>query len=75
MAPEINGYRFPTGDRSALAGAMLAYCRNPGLARRHGAESLRLFEDFTPERNAMRLEEALLSLQSSAAILNPAKVA
>lgn len=75
VTPEINGYRFPTGDRSALAGAMLAYCRNPSLARRHGAESLRLFEDFTPERNALRLEEALLSLQSNTAALNPAKVA
>ena len=75
IAPEINGYRFPAGDRFALANAMLAYCRTPSLARRHGAESLRMFEDFTPERNAVRLEEALLSLQSTASAMSPAKVA
>lgn len=66
IQPEINGYRFPAGDRAALASAMLAYCRNPALARRHGAESLRIFEDFTPERNARRLEEALEVLQPAA---------
>ena len=75
IAPDINGYRFRAGDRSALASAMLAYCRNPSLARRHGAESLRIFEDFTPERNAARLEQALLSLQSATTTMNPAKVA
>ncbi|MDE2451215.1 MAG: glycosyltransferase family 4 protein [Gammaproteobacteria bacterium] len=67
IEPEVNGYRFPAGDRSALASAMLAYCRNPTLARRHGAESLRIFEDFTPDRNARRLEEAIESLQTRAA--------
>lgn len=72
---EVNGYRFPVGDRSALTIAMLTYCRNPGLARRHGSESLRIFEDFTPERNAQRLEEAVLSLRSAATTMNPAKVA
>ena len=72
---EVNGYRFPVGDRAALTSAMLAYCRNPGLARRHGAESLRIFEDFTPERNAQRLEQALLSLQAVTTTVNPAKVA
>jgi len=68
LMPEVNGYRFRAGDRSALASAILAYCRSPGLARRHGAESLRIFEDFTPERNAERLEDALTSLQSSTSI-------
>lgn len=72
---EVNGYRFPVGDRAALSIAMLAYCRNLGLARRHGAESLRIFEDFTPERNAQRMEEAVLSLQAADSTLNPAKVA
>jgi glycosyltransferase involved in cell wall biosynthesis len=75
IEPQVNGFRFPAGDRSALTTAMLAYCRNPSLARRHGAESLRIFEEFTPERNAQRLEEALLSLQSSALTTSPAKVA
>lgn len=72
---EVNGYRFPVGDRSALAAAMLAYCRNPSLARRHGGESLRIFEDFTPERNAQRLEEALESLQAMSALVDTSKVA
>lgn len=73
--PEVNGFRFPTGDRSALTGAMLAYCRNPSLASRHGAESLRVFEDFTPERNAHRLEEAIESLESSDPSVSRVKVA
>jgi glycosyltransferase involved in cell wall biosynthesis len=75
IEPEVNGYRFPTGDRFALANAMLQYCRNPGLPRRHGAESLRLFEEFTPERNARRLEEAIESLQSGVRSANRAKAA
>jgi glycosyltransferase involved in cell wall biosynthesis len=72
---EVNGYRFPVGDRGALSLAMLAYCRNRGLERRHGAESLRIFEDFTPERNAQRLEEALVSLQCVDSTTDSAKVA
>lgn len=75
VEPDVNGFRFPVGDRSALASAILAYCRNPSLARRHGAASLRIFEDFTPERNAQRLEDALLSLQSLPATVSAAKVA
>ena len=75
IEPDVNGFRFPAGDRSALAAAMLAYCRNPSLARRHGAESSRIFEDFTPERNARRLEEALVSLQCAASTISPANVA
>lgn len=75
IEPGVNGFRFPAGDRSALATAMLAYCRNPSLARCHGAESSRIFEDFTPERNAHRLEEALRSLQPAAATMSPAKIA
>lgn len=75
IEPAVNGFRFPTGDRSALAAAMLAYCRNPRLVRRHGAASLPIFEDFTPERNAQRLEEALLSLQPAASNITPARVA
>ncbi|HEY2037734.1 MAG TPA: glycosyltransferase family 4 protein [Steroidobacteraceae bacterium] len=75
VEPEVNGYRFPAGERSALASAILAYCRNPSLARRHGVESLRIFEDFTPERNAKRLEDALQSLKSTPTTIDAAKVA
>ncbi len=75
IEPEVNGFRFPAGDRSALTAAMLAYCRNLGLARRHGAESARLFEGFSPERNALRLEQAIESLKSTDPTLNRAEVA
>lgn len=64
--PHVNGYRFAADDRAGLVSSMLAYCRNPNLARRHGAESLRIFQEFTPERNALRLEQALQSLLDTA---------
>jgi asparagine synthase (glutamine-hydrolysing) len=63
VRPGFNGFRFPSGSSGALAMAMAEYCRDPGLAARHGAESLRIFAEFTPQRNAQRLEEALDSLQ------------
>ena len=66
VRPGVNGFRFPAGNSAALASAMNEYCRDPGLAARHGAESLRIFEEFTPQRNARRLEEALESLQTTA---------
>ncbi|GAC1460304.1 MAG: hypothetical protein PVS2B3_11300 [Steroidobacteraceae bacterium] len=66
LAPQVNGWRFPSGDAASLARAMSAYCDDPQLAARHGAQSLRIFADFTPERNAQRLEEALGSLQAAA---------
>jgi glycosyltransferase involved in cell wall biosynthesis len=61
----VNGFRVPTGDVAALAGAMSKYCSDPALASRHGAESLRVFQEFTPARNALRLEQALSSLRSA----------
>ena len=75
IEPEANGFRLPAGNQSALTAAMLAYCRNPNLAWRHGEESLRIFERFTPERNAQRLEEALVDLQSATSTMGSAKVA
>ncbi len=63
--PGVNGFRVPPGDVAALAQAMSAYCLDPGLALRHGKESLRIFEDFTPVRNAERFEQALQSLQDA----------
>jgi glycosyltransferase involved in cell wall biosynthesis len=65
VRPGVNGFRFPSGNSGALAGAMAEYCREPGLAARHGAESLAIFEEFTPQRNAQRLEDALESLSRS----------
>jgi glycosyltransferase involved in cell wall biosynthesis len=63
VRPEVNGFRFSSGSASELTMAMAQYCRDPGLAARHGAQSLKIFEEFTPQRNAARLEEALDSLQ------------
>ena len=33
---DVNGMLVPSGDRAALAGAMLGYLTDPALARRHG---------------------------------------
>lgn len=63
VRPGANGFRVPAGDSAALAEAMIAYCEDAGLSLRHGNESLRIFEDFTPARNAERFEQALSSLQ------------
>jgi glycosyltransferase involved in cell wall biosynthesis len=73
VSPGVNGFRVPTADVAALTRAMLEYCRDTQLAVRHGAESLRLFEDFTPQRNAARFEEALDSLLECATL--PAQAA
>src|SRR5262249_36620557 len=62
IEPGANGFRIRAGSQAELERAMSAYCLAPSLAARHGAESLRRFADFTPERNALRLEEALESL-------------
>jgi glycosyltransferase involved in cell wall biosynthesis len=68
VSPGVNGFRFPNGDVAALTRVMLEYCRDPQLAVRHGSESLRVFQEFTPERNALRFEEALDSLLESKAL-------
>jgi len=57
-----NGYRVRAADPDALAQAMITYCRNPRLAALHGEQSRLIFRDFTPERNARRLREAIESL-------------
>lgn len=61
----MNGFRVPTGDVAALAGAMMKYCSEPALVGRHGIESRRIFQEFTPARNALRLEQALSSLRGA----------
>jgi glycosyltransferase involved in cell wall biosynthesis len=73
VLPGVNGFRFPSGDVAALTRVMLEYCRDPQLAVRHGDESLRIFEEFTPERNAARFEAALDSLLERPAL--PTQVA
>jgi len=63
IEPGVNGFRVPACDSEALANAMLEYCRDRGLAARHGAASRGIFDRFTPERNAIRLGEALDALE------------
>lgn len=62
VRPGVNGFRVPVGDVTALANAMMSYCDRPDLAARHGAASIQIFQEFTPARNALRLERALNSL-------------
>jgi len=62
IAPGRNGFRVRTADEQALAQAMLEYCRDPALIESHGRESRVVFREFTPERNATRLLDALESL-------------
>jgi glycosyltransferase involved in cell wall biosynthesis len=62
IAHGVNGFRVTAGDPSALAQAMLVYCRHPELIGSHGRESRRIFAQFTPEQNARRLQEGLESL-------------
>ena len=66
VRPGENGFRVSAGDADALAEAMIAYCEDAGLSVRHGSESLRIFEEFTPDRNAERFENALSSLREPA---------
>jgi glycosyltransferase involved in cell wall biosynthesis len=68
VLPGVNGFRFPSSDVAALTRVMLEYCRDPQLAVSHGDESLRIFEEFTPQRNAARFEAALDSLLERAAL-------
>jgi glycosyltransferase involved in cell wall biosynthesis len=75
IVPQLNGLRFPSGDIAALAAAMKTYCADPARCARHGAESLRIFADFTPERNAQRLADALESLQAHAQTAAPSSSA
>lgn len=64
IEPAQNGYRIRTGDTESLRVAMQAYLNEPQLARRHGDRSLRLFQDYTPQRNAERFLLAIESFQA-----------
>lgn len=66
IRPGQNGFRVPPDDPAALATALARYYDDPGLAARHGAASAALFEEYSPERNAARLLEALDDLGSRA---------
>jgi glycosyltransferase involved in cell wall biosynthesis len=59
-----NGYRVRTGDIESLSVAMQSYVNDPELACLHGERSLRLFQDFTPQRNAQRFLAAVESFRA-----------
>jgi glycosyltransferase involved in cell wall biosynthesis len=62
IRPGCNGFVVPAEDVDALWLALERYCSEPTLAQAHGAESRRMFEQFTPAANARRLYENLASL-------------
>jgi len=55
----MNGFRTVTGDVRSLSRAMKAYVQQPSLAKVHGERSRLLFDDYTPERNALRFLSAV----------------
>lgn len=59
IVESVNGYRVAAENAAELADRMLRYCWEPSLIAAHGRASKQLFLDFTPERNALRLVEAL----------------
>ena len=62
-----NGFRVQVGSADSLARAMRAYMTDPCLAAQHGAHSLKVFQAFTPERNAERFIRTIRSWQAMAA--------
>ncbi len=61
IEPAESGFRVSAGSVNSLATAMGAYVRDPALATFHGQRARRIFENFTPQRNAERFLAALLS--------------
>jgi len=62
--PGENGFIVRAGSVSSLANAMLAYVRNPSLCEIHGRHSLKVFPEYSPERSAERVVNALTSWMS-----------
>ncbi|WP_168433426.1 glycosyltransferase [Pontiella sulfatireligans] len=56
----INGFRVKTASVENLSDAMQAYVDSPALVATHGAVSKnRFFAEFTPEKNAERMVDAI----------------
>ena len=53
--PGQNGFRVKSNNVSALCNAMRTYIKKPALISEHGQNSLRIFQEFTPEKNVERL--------------------
>ena len=64
IEPGQNGFRTRTTDSESVGAAMQAYVNDAELGPRHGERSLRLFEDYTPQRNAQRFLAAIGSFQA-----------
>lgn len=62
--PGENGFIVRAGSVSSLANTMLAYVRNPLLCEIHGQHSLKVFPEYSPERSAERVVNALTSWMS-----------
>lgn len=60
----VNGFRFRSGNQENLTRAMSAYCASPELADLHGMNSIRIFENTTPEVNARRFVEIIRSWEA-----------
>jgi glycosyltransferase involved in cell wall biosynthesis len=58
-----NGFRVRAGCTDSLAKAMGVYASDERLACEHGQHSLKLFQEFTPERNAVRFINCIRSWQ------------
>jgi glycosyltransferase involved in cell wall biosynthesis len=54
LEPGLNGFRVRAGSTSSLAAAMQVYARSPHIAALHGVQSLRRYEQFTPDANVAR---------------------
>lgn len=59
IRPAENGFVVQAGSTSSLTAALRCYATNPRLAGRHGEQSRRVFEDYTPRRNAERFMRAI----------------
>jgi glycosyltransferase involved in cell wall biosynthesis len=59
--PGQNGFQVLAGSVDSLAHAMRAYTNNPSLADKHGKASLELYNEFTPDKNVLRVVNAVES--------------
>ena len=59
VVDQYNGFVIEPEQSDQLATCMQVYCDHPNLIITHGEASRCLFEEVTPERNAIRMEEAL----------------
>ena len=66
IEPGENGFRVQAASVGSLAQAMRAYMVDPRLATLHGTHSLKVFEAFTPRRNARRFINSIQSWQAMA---------